>query len=116
MMRLGGSSLRRLFLARITMGGVALVSALFPATAMRAEDCGSGVTLTLSAPETTQGTLLLAEIRSATVLDEVTAKWNDRDVPFWRNSQKPTGSVADIRKGLLGVDLEKPAGVYEFTV
>jgi len=115
-MRLDGHNLRRHFLARAIIGAVGLICALFSATAMRAEDCGSGVTLTLSAPETTQGTLLLSEIRSATELDEVTAKWNDRDVPFWRNSQKPTGPIADIRKGLLGVDLEKPAGVYDFTV
>jgi murein DD-endopeptidase MepM/ murein hydrolase activator NlpD len=117
-MRLGAKNSGRYFLIRrASMGAAVLACALWSATAMRAEECGSGVALTLSAPETAQGTLLLAEIRSAKLLDEVTGRWNERDVPFWSNSQKERGSSsADIREALLGVDLEKAPGTYEFTV
>jgi murein DD-endopeptidase MepM/ murein hydrolase activator NlpD len=98
--------------ASIVLGGALLLSA-----AARAEDCGNGVDLRLSAPDTAQGTLLLVEIRSLKPLGEVSGKWNERDVPFWQETKKEKGaSTADIRKALLGVDLEKAAGKYEFTV
>ena len=83
----------------------------------RAADCGNGVELTLSAPEAGQGTLLLAQLRSARPLNEVSGRWNERDVPFWQEAGKGrTASTTDVRKALLGVDLEKAAGKYEFTV
>ena len=98
--------------AAIVLGGILLLAA-----AARAEDCGNGVELTLSAPDTAQGTLLLVRIRSLKPLSEASGKWNDRDVPFWQGGEKGRGaSSADVRKALLGVDLEKPAGKYEFTV
>ncbi len=60
---------------------------------------------------------LLARVRSAKPLIEVGGKWNERDVPFWQEKQKAQGaSSEDVRKALLGVDLEKAAGKYEFTV
>jgi len=96
---------------------VVLVGAFSLADAARAEDCGNGVELRLSAPETAQGTLLLAEMHSAKPLAEVAGKWNERDVPFWQGGGKESGaSSADVRQALLGVDLEKAAGMYEFTV
>jgi murein DD-endopeptidase MepM/ murein hydrolase activator NlpD len=50
-------------------------------------------------------------------LGEVAGKWSDRDVPFWKGEQKEhAASGADVRKALLGVDLEKASGKYEFTV
>jgi murein DD-endopeptidase MepM/ murein hydrolase activator NlpD len=95
----------------ILLAGVLLLS-----TAARAEECGNGVELSLSAPEAAQGTLLLAQIRSAKPLGEVSGKWSDRDVPFWQERDKEHGSAsADVRQALLGVDLEKAAGKYEFT-
>jgi murein DD-endopeptidase MepM/ murein hydrolase activator NlpD len=98
--------------AASVLGGALLLSAT-----ARAEDCGSGVELRLSAPDTAQGTLLIAELRSPKPLSEVSGKWNDRDVPFWRETKQVQGaSTADLRKALLGVDLEKAAGKYEFTV
>jgi murein DD-endopeptidase MepM/ murein hydrolase activator NlpD len=96
---------------------VAMAGALLFAGAARAEDCGSGVQLRLSAPAAAQGTLLLAEIRSARTLGEVSGKWNERDVPFWQERGKTQAKErADIRKALLGVDLEKAAGKYEFSI
>jgi murein DD-endopeptidase MepM/ murein hydrolase activator NlpD len=114
-MRLGQNILRRFFLA---LGASAvLVGALsFTATA-HAEDCGNGVGLSLSAPDAAQGTLVLAQIRSEKPLDEVSGKWNERDVPFWGEREKDRGSSSvDVRKALLGVDLEKASGKYEFSV
>jgi murein DD-endopeptidase MepM/ murein hydrolase activator NlpD len=91
--------------------------ALFLATAARAEDCESGITLTLSTADAAQGTLLLVRLRSVKPLGEVSGKWNERDVPFWQEkSEEHAAPSSDIRKALLGVDLEKPAGKYEFTV
>jgi len=91
--------------------------ALSKSATARAEDCGSGVELRLSAPDTAQGTLLIAELRSPKPLSEVSGKWNDRDVPFWQETKQVQGaSTTDLRKALLGVDLEKAAGKYEFTV
>lgn len=82
-----------------------------------AEDCGNSVEMRLSAPETAQGTLLLAEVRSANALAEIDGKWGDREVPFWKeDGAAKAGSGGDVRHALLGVDLEKPAGKYSFSV
>src|SRR5271163_732600 len=95
---------------------IVLGAALSLGAAARAEDCGSGVQLKLSTPDPAQGTLLLAEIRSVKSLGEVSGKWNERDVPFWQEKSKEHAAASsDVRKALLGVDLEKPAGKYEFT-
>jgi murein DD-endopeptidase MepM/ murein hydrolase activator NlpD len=91
--------------------------ALFLATAARAEDCESGITLTLSTADAAQGTLLLVRLRSVKPLGEVSGKWNERDVPFWQEKSKEHAAPSsDVREALLGVDLEKPAGKYEFAV
>ncbi len=38
-------------------------------------------------------------------------------MPFWRAGEKePSAPGADVRRALLGVDLQKPAGKYEFSV
>jgi murein DD-endopeptidase MepM/ murein hydrolase activator NlpD len=58
------------------------------AAAAHAEDCGSGVQLRLSAPGAAQGSLLLATVRSANRLGQLTGKWNEREVPFWRAGEK----------------------------
>ena len=98
--------------ASIVLGGVLLFAA-----ADRAEDCGNGVVLRLSAPDAAQGTLMLAQVRSEEPLGEVSGKWNERDVPFWREREKErSASRVEVRQALLGVDLEKAAGKYEFSV
>lgn len=98
--------------ASMVLGGV-----LLSAVGVRAEVCGSGVELKLSAPDAAQGTLLLVNVSSAKPLSEVAGKWNEREVPFWQEREKRNGaSGGDIRHALLGVDLEKAAGKYEFTV
>jgi murein DD-endopeptidase MepM/ murein hydrolase activator NlpD len=101
---------RRKWLALVCLAAIAV---LLPAGAM-AKDAGActpGTTLRLSAPESSQGSLLLIEVKSAKPLVEVQGDWDGRSVPFWRE----VASEAQ-RKGLLGVDLEKEPGEYELKI
>lgn len=96
--------------------GIVAVLACPLSLAASAAECGNGVTMKLSAPETAQGSLLVVELRSTKQLEAVEGRWNDRDVPFWRTpGEDSTASGTEVRRALLGVDLEKPAGKYEFT-
>ena len=85
----------------------------FPAGAMAkgAGSCGAGTTLRLSGPESSQGSLLLVEVKSAKPLTEIKGDWGGRGVPFWQEPGKET-----VQRGLLGVDLEKAPGKYELKV
>jgi murein DD-endopeptidase MepM/ murein hydrolase activator NlpD len=90
---------------------------LFPvlATAKNPQPCGPGVTLKLSAVESSQGSLLLVEVRSRKPILELTAEWNDKKVPFWQASAAQPALKSpnrDLRQALLGVDLEKLPGTY----
>lgn len=82
--------------------------------------CGPGITLKLSAPSSSQGSLLLLEIRSRKPLAEVSAEWNSKSVPFWQvhHASPDTSEVAsaDQRQAILGVDLEKAPGTYPLLV
>src|SRR5262249_28875520 len=94
---------------------------LYPvfANAKIPRSCGAGITLSLSAPASSQGSLLLLEIRSHQPFAELSAEWNSRDVPFWQisNAYHATkASAIDMRRTLLGVDLEKAPSVYPLLV
>lgn len=98
--------------------GLALVilaagGALLPARAIAkdAPPCTAGTTLRLSAPEASQGSLLLIELKSAKPLVEVQGEWGERIVPLWQE-----GADETRRRGLLGVDLEKAPGEYELKI
>jgi len=88
----------------------------------RATPCPAGVRLTLSAPLALQGSLVLAEVRSALPLEDVRGTWGGREAPFWREAASAEPSVPsaknapEIWHALAGVDLEKPAGTYRFTL
>src|SRR5438105_3180222 len=88
-------------------------AALLPPGAMAkgAGTCTAGTTLRLSAPESSQGSLLLIEVKSAKHLSEVEGDWGGRSVTFWREVASETR-----RKGLLGGDLEKAPGAYALKV
>ena len=73
--------------------------------------CTPGTELRLSAPESSQGSLLLIELKSAQGLAEVKGAWGGRKVAFWQESGKE-----GIQRGLVGVDLEKAPGEYELKV
>ena len=79
-------------------------------------DCGHEITLHLSAPEPTQGSLLLLELRSTTQpITEIKATWDNREIPFWREP-KPGEKSPDIWHALLGVDLELKPENYPLTL
>jgi hypothetical protein len=75
------------------------------------KSCDSGVVLKLSSASASQGSLLLAEISGAKPSQDFSAEWDGRPIPVWRES--PTSSTLHA---LLGVDLEKPAGRYEWKI
>jgi murein DD-endopeptidase MepM/ murein hydrolase activator NlpD len=85
------------------------------APAVAKVDCGQSIELRLSAPASSQGGLLLAELRSPTPLTEITATWDEKQIPFWQDATPAQKSV-DVRRAFVGVDLEKPAGKYDFTI
>ena len=65
--------------------------------------------------ESSQGSLLLVEVRSRSPIHDLTAEWNDKKVLFWQvSAAQPAGKSAtrDLRRALLGVDLEKAPGIY----
>jgi murein DD-endopeptidase MepM/ murein hydrolase activator NlpD len=92
---------------------LAAIAALVPpaATAKQARACTTGTTLRLSAPASSQGGLLLIELKGTKPLAEVQGDWGGKSVPLWQE-----GSREAQRKGLLGVDLEKAPGEYELKV
>ena len=106
---------RRMFFLHLASASV--LGCVLAAAPALGKECGSGIALRLSAPGAAQGGLLVAEVRSAQPLAEVAGKWNERDVPFWKlGVRKGQAKQGDVRKALLGVDLTKPAGKYEFIV
>jgi murein DD-endopeptidase MepM/ murein hydrolase activator NlpD len=81
--------------------------------------CTGGVELKLSAPQASQGSLILAQVRSPKSLREVTGKWNERNVYFWEGDSSVAahrGTHTHANEALLGVDLEKAPGDYELSV
>src|SRR5437879_9362224 len=101
---------RRMGLALVILAAVATLPPP-GAIAKDARGCTAGTTLRLSAPEASQGSLLLIELKSAKPLAEVQGEWSGRSVPMWR-----AGSDDARRKGLLGIDLEKAPGEYELKI
>lgn len=65
----------------------------------------------LSPPESSQGTLLLVDVKSAKPLAEITGDWGGRSAPFWQEAGAETP-----HRALLGIDLEKAPGAYELKV
>jgi murein DD-endopeptidase MepM/ murein hydrolase activator NlpD len=80
-------------------------------TPLSEHQCGPGVVLKLSAPESRQGALLLLELRSAKALDQVSATWTEKDISFWEEN-KAEEKNPDVWRALLGIDLELKAGDY----
>jgi murein DD-endopeptidase MepM/ murein hydrolase activator NlpD len=78
-------------------------------------DCGQNVELRLSSPESTQGSLLLAELLSPKPLTEIKATWDEKEIPFWQETA-PGPKSLDVHRSFVGIDLEKPAGKFDLTV
>jgi murein DD-endopeptidase MepM/ murein hydrolase activator NlpD len=79
--------------------------------AANSHDCGDGVRLRLSSSESSQGGLLEMEVHSGSPLAELKAEWAGHTLPFWADD-----SHDDVRRALLGIDLERPAGRYDLTL
>ena len=90
-----------------------LLAALGPAQAVGQvrKSCPGGVTLKLSSGVSLQGSILLTEVRSSKPLPEFTSEWGGRAIPLWRENEK-----SPSLHGLIGVDLEKPPGRYDWKV
>jgi len=87
-----------------------------PVASSATHDCGHSLTLHLSSPDPTQGSLLLLELRSANQpIMEIKATWDNREVPFWQES-KPTEKFPDIWRALLGIDLDLKPQQYPLTL
>jgi murein DD-endopeptidase MepM/ murein hydrolase activator NlpD len=99
-----------------------LAGLLWPASARCAAmnaQCTGGVELKLSAPQASQGSLILVQVRSQKSMREVTGKWNERNLYFWQGDSSVTargGVHTHQSQALLGVDLEKVPGDYELSV
>ena len=86
------------------------------ATPLSTHDCGHNVTLHLSSPDPTQGSLLLLELRSATQpVAEIKATWDSREIPFWQEPKSDEKSP-NVWRALLGVDLELKPEIYPLTL
>ncbi len=81
------------------------------AHAQSRKSCPDGVTLHASAAFALQGNLLLATVSKAKSLANFSASWDGRDTPLW--SEAPSKSTLHT---LIGVDLEKPAGHFDWKV
>jgi hypothetical protein len=117
---------------RITIATCALFLAIAPSVAQKSRphhriartvatppsnhDCGHNLTLHLSSPDPTQGSLLLLELRSPTQpVTEIKAKWDNREIPFWQEA-KPEEKSPYVWRALLGVDLELKPETYPLTL
>jgi Peptidase family M23 len=90
-----------------------LVSSFAPieALAQVRRVCPGGVTLKSSAGIAAQGSLLLTEVQGPKSLPKFTSEWDGQDVPLWREDEK-----SPTLHGLIGIDLEKVPGKYEWKV
>jgi murein DD-endopeptidase MepM/ murein hydrolase activator NlpD len=97
----------------LEVASIAAIAALIPTAAMANEAgaCTAGTTLRLSAPDSSQGSLLLIDLKSTKPLAEVQGEWSERSVPLWSENVSQ-----NQRKGLLAVDLEKAPGKYELKI
>ncbi len=73
--------------------------------------CEGGIVLKLSAGITPQGSVILAEVSSLKPPPDMTAEWDGKPSPLWTE-----GNTRKTLHGLLGVDLEKAPGKYDWTV
>jgi Peptidase family M23 len=92
---------------------VAMLLALSPSPARGQirKTCPGGTTMKISAAVSAQGSLLLTEILGPKSLPPFSSDWDGQAIPLWRETEKsPTWH------GLIGIDLEKPPGRYEWKI
>ena len=82
-----------------------------PGNAEDSRPCGNGVELRLSSSKSSQGGLVLVEVHSTSPLADLQAEWLGQPLRFWQD-----GNQENVHRALLGVDLERPAGVFPLTL
>jgi murein DD-endopeptidase MepM/ murein hydrolase activator NlpD len=95
------------FFVRLSFITAIIVFVVHPASAQARKTCPGGVVLRATAGITSQGSLLLAEVTGAKGATPA-SEWDAHAEPLWKEG---AGWHA-----LLGVDLEKKPGVYEWKV
>ncbi|HEY2457249.1 MAG TPA: M23 family metallopeptidase [Candidatus Acidoferrum sp.] len=103
----------RRFVRRIPgLAGSAALLLLFASSDAEAQirkACVQGVALKLSAAGAVQGSLLMAEVTGAKGMIKPQAEWDGKAIPLWTEGAGSSGL-----HGLIGVDLEKKPGRYEW--
>jgi hypothetical protein len=96
---------RRLVLLAVLLG------VLFPSPTpgQVRKTCPGGVTLKASTGLTVQGSVVLTEVIGAKRLPSVAGDWDGVATPLWRENEK-----SPLLHGLIGIDLEKHPGKYEW--
>jgi hypothetical protein len=90
---------------------LALIFTARQAPAQIRKSCPGGVTLKTNAALTAQGTLLMAEVVGPKSGASFTSEWDGRAMPLWHEEENSV-----TLHGLIGVDLEKAPGKYEWKV
>ena len=75
------------------------------------KSCSGEVVLKASASIAAQGSLLQTEVLGPKSVAKFSSEWDGRAIPLWHEDEKSA-----VWHGLLGVDLEKAPGRYEWKV
>jgi murein DD-endopeptidase MepM/ murein hydrolase activator NlpD len=81
------------------------------AVAQIRKSCPGGVVLRASAGLAAQGSLLQTEVLGPKTVAKFSSEWDGVAIPLWHEDEK-----SPVWRGLLGVDLEKAPGRYEWKV
>lgn len=92
------------------IGVIAALAATVTAAQVR-KACPDALSMRISSAAAAQGSLVLAEVTSSKALPKITSEWDGQPTPLWSES----GSQKTLH-GLLGIDLEKKPGQYEWKI
>jgi len=95
----------------LPLAGLLLALAPSPSFGQVSKTCPGGTTLKVSAAASAQGSLILTEILGPKSRPTFSSDWDGHAIPLWQETEK-----SFTWHGLIGVDLEKPPGRYEWKV
>jgi len=89
-----------------------LTMALFPMSmaAQLRKNCPDGIAMKVSTRSAVQGSLVLTEVLAPKTVSGLSSEWDGRSISLWHEPEE-TGL-----HGLIGVDLEKAPGRYEWKI